>query len=54
MESEYEKMERLYQIKLAKYTDDELDEELQDMLFEETVREVMASSKFNGGRRKLS
>lgn len=51
METEYEKMERLYKVKLAKYEEEQLDAELRNMLYMEAVKEVLASSKYNGGRK---
>ena len=51
MQDEYEKIERLYNIKLAKYAIEDIDIDLAEMLFDEAVKEVMASAKFNGGKK---
>ena len=48
---EFKEVERLYYIKLAKYNDEDIDEALCDVLFEEAIREVMLSGYYNGGRK---
>lgn len=51
MSYDMEDVELLFEVKMSKYLDEELNDDLKDVLFKEALKETIAASYLNGGRK---